>query len=275
MNRLDVSDVGGFPVVLDDLDFLQDAFKGAFEGIGAMAGANLLAADGFIISGCEKTSPGGVTNIAAGFIYLKGEVFKVDAHVTVVPTETEHWVELETDDAAGNKVFQDTVSHQTYKVRKAHVLSDVIPPGDFMPVLAQGIGEVIGKAKGADTRFIMAFASVSSTTYNTTEDTVQTLIPSATLTATLGFVIWQFHINLAGGGGTGIVSTFKIKKGVTVLQTSLHSIVNDGASHIITVIALTSYTPGTTFFFTAETDTLSANYLNGTVAFMSLTGFNA
>ncbi len=272
MDRLKVTDIGGFPVVLDDLAFLQDAIKGAFQGIGSVAGKSLLAADGFIISGCERTIPGGVTTIQSGFIYLKGEVFKVDLHTfTEVPSETEHWVELETNDPAGNKVFQDTVSHDTYKIRKAHVISDASPPGDFMPAEAKGIGEVMILAKGSEAKFIMAWDFNAADNFTTATKTIQTFVPSADQSAILGMAIWQFHVrhpNLAVG--TKHVCTFRIDRNAVNLQNSVHTVEDDGKNHIITLIAFMSYNPGDVINCTASVDVATITFVNGFAGFISL-----
>jgi len=269
MDKIKADDTGGFPLVLDDLDFLQKAFFGAFKGIGSMAGKELTAAQGFIISGCERTVPGGVTNIAAGFIYLQGEVYQVDAHTfTEVPTNTEHWVVLETNDPNGLKIFQDTTSKQTYKVRKAQVITLLTPPSDFMPAVAKRIGEVIVTAPGSDAKFIMKSNFKSSDTFGALT-TIHSLIPSTDQNAVTGIAIWQAHIDLPGAGGTGITCTFRIE-GTSNIQTSLQSIKNDGASHIITVIAFDTYSKGDTILFTAQASTSTPNIKNSWAAFISL-----
>ncbi len=149
MDRLKVTDPGGFPIVLDDLAFLQNAYSEAFKGIGSFSDPNLAAANGFILSGCERTTPGGVSTFQPGYIYLQGEVYKVDLHsFTEVPAETEHWTVVETNDPAGNKVFFDTTSHDTYKVRKAKVVTTASPPGDFMPAVADRFHTKILKLAG-------------------------------------------------------------------------------------------------------------------------------
>lgn len=150
MDRLKVTDVGGFPVVLDDLAYLQDAYKEAFKGIGSFTDPALAAANGFIISGCERSVAASVVTIQAGYIYLQGEVYKVDQHTLAETADTELWQVVETNDAAGNKVFQDTVSHDTYKVRKAEVVSDASPPGDFMPAVADRFHTKVAQEAGLD-----------------------------------------------------------------------------------------------------------------------------
>ena len=270
MDKIKVDDTGGFPLVLDDLDFLQKAFFGAFQGIGSMAGKELTAAQGFIISGCERTVPGGVTNIAAGFIYLQGEVYQVDAHTfTEVPANTEHWVVLETNDPNGLKIFQDTTSKQTYKVRKAEVITLLTPPADFMPAVAQRIGEVVLLSPGSEAKFILVSDFKSSDTFGGTK-TIQSFVPSTTQDAALGMAIWQFHINLPGVGGADSICTFRIDRNAVNLQNSVHTIEDDGNQHIITVIAFLSYTKNDVLNFTAAASTSTVNFVNGYAGFISL-----
>lgn len=77
MNYLDTTKNGGHPLYLEDLGFIQDAYKEAIAGI-----TQGLGADSYILSGCQKTTgtASNTWNISAGFVVLDGEVFKVGAH---------------------------------------------------------------------------------------------------------------------------------------------------------------------------------------------------
>ena len=70
MNSLLVLVAGGFPYKLDDIRFVDDSYRDAFN--------NLLLAWGtdFIVSGCEVIS----YTVSAGYIMLNGELLKVDSH---------------------------------------------------------------------------------------------------------------------------------------------------------------------------------------------------
>lgn len=76
MNNIDASKNGGHPLYLQDVDFLQNAYKEAFEGI-----TSSLKEDSYILSGCIKTlQSAGVWAVSEGFVVLNREVFKVLAH---------------------------------------------------------------------------------------------------------------------------------------------------------------------------------------------------
>lgn len=67
MNKLNFN-TGGHPLALDDLDFLQNALRGA---IGAIANENA------ILTGLRLTSPSaGILDLSAGFVSIGGEVYE-------------------------------------------------------------------------------------------------------------------------------------------------------------------------------------------------------
>lgn len=116
MNRFKTKDLnGGMPIVLNDLRFLlgQDGYATAgiykvFEGY-----LNSFGTD-FIISGCVAAgAPGAITE---GWIFLDGEIIKVDAH-----TGTDTYYEKITDTyhSDGDKTFQDGTTNDTYQQIRA------------------------------------------------------------------------------------------------------------------------------------------------------------
>lgn len=114
MNRLITSSVGGFPLVLDDLRFVWgqgDNAQGIYQALN-----NLLRNFGedFIVQGAEESSG----NIAEGWVILDGELFKVDAHNRGSNT---HYSKVITFDDAGDKIFQNGTSAQTYQLNRAVV----------------------------------------------------------------------------------------------------------------------------------------------------------
>lgn len=115
MNKLKFF-TGGDPLYIEDIEFSQDAVAEAIKGI--MSGVANDAEASFILSGCTATYDGTTYTVAAGYVCIKGEVFKVDSHTTAVLS---HWGELVSYDADGDQVFEDTVEHSTHEVRKAKV----------------------------------------------------------------------------------------------------------------------------------------------------------
>lgn len=121
MNQLITTHNGGFPLVLDDVRFLMESYTTAFKGI--LNGFSLPTAETIILSGCEKTTTGGVTTVSTGFVALAGEVCFVPEHSYINPSagEKEYW-DLELSFVpAGDKEFQNSVVHSTYQQRIAKV----------------------------------------------------------------------------------------------------------------------------------------------------------
>lgn len=140
MNRLVTTDLGGFPLFLNDARFLDEAIREVLSA-GTLAWGD--PAGFYIISGCEKTDiigPGGIPQyqIAAGYVALGGEVFRVNAHVltALLPgAGTEyHWVVTESYASDGDKIFKDGSAHQTHLQRRAKVVLAAPPAGDYLPM---------------------------------------------------------------------------------------------------------------------------------------------
>lgn len=139
MNKLITNINGGFPFVLEDIRFEQQAVRDAFTGLLSAWGIN--PADSFIISGCESVLNGSNYDISAGWISLNGEILQVDAHsvaATLSGGAVHYWSVAITYDPAGNKTFQNASVNDTYQVRKGVVLNGV-PSGSYMPMLAETI----------------------------------------------------------------------------------------------------------------------------------------
>lgn len=115
MNKLDLSFLGGHPITLDDLEFLQNALT---EGIkGAISPFQFGGSDPVILAGIIGTISGLNTNFTAGFIVVNGEVYYVPA-ATVV-TASPICIDIaETIDTAGDVTYEDLATHSTYLVRK-------------------------------------------------------------------------------------------------------------------------------------------------------------
>ncbi|MCX6232119.1 MAG: hypothetical protein NTZ33_11300 [Bacteroidetes bacterium] len=147
MNKFKSTDTGGLLLyILDDLRWIDEGIRDAIKGMFTQFGLN--PSDNFIFSGCEFT----VTSITGGkrythtegYIYLDGEVLKVDAgYIEVLDADWEvgsviYWDLVITYDIAGNRIFESGVSHDTYEIRKAKLFFDV-PGGDVMPYNANDI----------------------------------------------------------------------------------------------------------------------------------------
>ncbi len=134
MNRTlyDTSQIGGYTFEIDDLEFDQLAVHRAF--FGWLSGLGVGLDKSFIISGCTVVVNGANLDISAGFLAFNGEILEVDAHSIVDPTiggDQTFWERVTTFDPAGDEIFDDTSSHQTYEINRGKLTSDAAPPVTF------------------------------------------------------------------------------------------------------------------------------------------------
>ena len=139
MNKFDITGVTrGFPLKLDDIDFMNEANFEVLKALSSIYGEN------YILSGCEIDRATG--NVSEGYVVLNNEVFKVDNHLL----ESRAFVSI--SEPAGSKDFSGSVdqsfdlsfnywevvqsqpstglrnlkyggTHNAHKVRKARVYS--------------------------------------------------------------------------------------------------------------------------------------------------------
>jgi hypothetical protein len=130
MNNLKTTDLGGFPLKLDDFRFINNAVLEAFKGMMSMY--DIADSHAVILSGCTRTSSSGTTSIAQGYISIGGEICFVPAHSYPDPTlgQNEYWMIDVSYDLAGYKHFQNTDPHNTYEVRVGKIqVSNIVPAG--------------------------------------------------------------------------------------------------------------------------------------------------
>lgn len=123
MDRL-IAHNGGMPLELDDLVFIQKAFKGALKGI--LHEFARIKNGNIVLSGCEVTGTAAPYNVSKGFVMMDYEIYYFPAQTSTSPN-----VIVEPDisyDPAGNDVFFDGVSRDTYEIRRARVITTFTPP---------------------------------------------------------------------------------------------------------------------------------------------------
>ncbi|MCE9539758.1 MAG: hypothetical protein K8R85_11140 [Bacteroidetes bacterium] len=124
MNKTNYATNGGFPEFLDDFTFEQESIRDTFKGV--MSAFGLTAGGDLIISGCDLYGTF-LTNYNSGYLFLKGEIYKVDGGL--VPALgfglTRVWVADLSYDVSGDKVLENTSSTHAYHVRKAKMVSAV------------------------------------------------------------------------------------------------------------------------------------------------------
>ncbi len=129
MQQLKTTDNGGFPIVLDDLRWIQDGINLGFKGALSAAGIGLDTEQGAVLSGCVESG----ADITSGYIVLNGEVMFYPGDLAILPIAggSEAYFELDPAvDAAGLKTFQDTVTHDTYQIRNARIVVSASPPAN-------------------------------------------------------------------------------------------------------------------------------------------------
>jgi hypothetical protein len=121
MNKLLIPN-GGMPLEGDDFRWEQEAVRDALKGIvhyfAAPSSGNL------ILSGCNITFGGGNAAITTGYVCINYEICFVPAQTVAVSSLANSSLKiLETYDATGLEVFADSVSRDTYAIRRA-IISD-------------------------------------------------------------------------------------------------------------------------------------------------------
>jgi hypothetical protein len=117
MNRLKTNINGKFPLVLDDLRWIDSGISEALESV-----FSAYNEDYFIISGCElAVNPGtGLLECSAGFIHWNGEILYTIGGAAMSDESNTPVFDLEiTYDPAGLKTFGNDVQNNTYEIRRA------------------------------------------------------------------------------------------------------------------------------------------------------------
>ena len=113
MNELKTDINGKFPVVLNDLRFVDNFYRKAIHSI--IAG--LMRYDG-IIYGCDIEIDGNVATMSEGAIWLDGELLQVSEQTFNYDAGNNYFIKLSNYYLPeGRKLFGDNTIHDTYEVR--------------------------------------------------------------------------------------------------------------------------------------------------------------
>lgn len=117
MNRLKTNQSGGFPFVLDDLRFLDNAYRQAFTNI-----AYAISLSDCILWGCDLSDDGTDITVTEGAVWLNGEILHVpEQTITYVPGHN-YFLRLSASyDPNGLKTFADSNLYDTYELRVAEL----------------------------------------------------------------------------------------------------------------------------------------------------------
>ena len=120
---------GGEPDV--NIDDLQRNVDAVFRGFDAMFGAfNIGTNLNYIIVGCDLViDPGVDATVTEGYIWLNGEILRVDAQVTAYVSSDQYYYEKDTTyDAAGDKTYNDLVARQTWQINRGKLINGTGAP---------------------------------------------------------------------------------------------------------------------------------------------------
>lgn len=144
MNKLKTDITGGFPIKLDDFRWTDNAYRSAFTGM--ISGFGITDNEAVILSGCDRSLTGGTVTISEGYVSIGGEICYVPEHSYTEPTggDVEYWDIDVSYDTAGLKMFQSTVSHDTYEQRIGKIIVASSTPAGYTEYnLAKDIFEII------------------------------------------------------------------------------------------------------------------------------------
>ena len=106
---------GGIPRTLNDLRWItgQENNQGIHQALNNMLGS---FGTNFIVQGCEVTGTAPTQSLSEGWIYLAGEMLKVDAISGTLNTASDYtFTKITTYDTSGDKTLQSTIVGQTYQ----------------------------------------------------------------------------------------------------------------------------------------------------------------
>lgn len=125
MNKLLTEFTGGFPFLLNDLRFTDDAIRLAIKDI-----VNALCGDGpVILAGCQFTQQPTYISVEEGAIFWQGEIWHVYPHNFTAPNpvlEPPYWNFVTGNGPEGSRTFENAETHQVHQIRKA--------VGSYLPI---------------------------------------------------------------------------------------------------------------------------------------------
>lgn len=128
MNRLNLTFLGGDPLTLDDLEFLQNALIETLTGVASVFQNGTL--DPIIVSGINFVTSGSNYIVSNGYIIYNKEFYYVEGGT--FPTSTVFCIDIaEAYDSAGNQTFEDLTVNQTWIIRRGKVKGITGGPGEI------------------------------------------------------------------------------------------------------------------------------------------------
>ena len=151
MNKLLTEFTGGFPFLLNDLRFTDDAVRLAIKDI-----VNAICGEGpVILAGCQFTQQPTYISVEEGAIFWQGEIWHVYPHNFTAPNpvlEPPYWSFVTGNGPEGSRTFENAETNQVHQIRKA--------VGSYLPIE--------GALGNIQWDVVPRFSDVNNSTYNLT-----------------------------------------------------------------------------------------------------------
>ena len=128
MNKLETNYNGGMPFDLDDIRFMQDAWRQAFGALNFIKKQDKTTTINDIILNPFAVTGSGPWTSVENFILHDREIWWMPAQAITTLSNDTWFVFSETNDSAGSDIFEDTVTHETYKVRQVSIVVNAVQP---------------------------------------------------------------------------------------------------------------------------------------------------
>jgi hypothetical protein len=120
MDKLITTNNGGIPYVNDDFRWSDESIRDYINSqLNDISASGLSTNGNFVISGVEITDTGAEYIITDGYMWIDGEVLKVDAGTYAYPAQEYRFEAVETFDPTGEKVTRAGATIDTYRKRRA------------------------------------------------------------------------------------------------------------------------------------------------------------
>lgn len=215
MDKLKTTDLGGFPLVLDDFrEFLGRLTSPANHGI-YQAFNNMLGGFGtdFIIQGCVVSGSTGAFSITEGWILLSSELIKVDAQGPFDEAVDGTFTKVTTFDPRGNKEFLNGSIADTYEKNRG-VIIGLAGTLDFIGPRIEGI---IGLEAWLTRVFDAGDYTADTGTWVTSLRQLKSVVSGKTMTVSISVIA----STLAGGPSNRLRVKIPQSKTVSVVMASV------------------------------------------------------
>jgi hypothetical protein len=130
MNKLETNYNGGMPFDLDYIRFMQDAWRHAFGSFNFIKKQDKTTTINDIILNPYNMPSSGAYTSTENFILHDREIWWVPAQSVPSVSNDTWFVFTETNDSNGSDIFEDTVTHETYKVRQVVITVNAVQPAN-------------------------------------------------------------------------------------------------------------------------------------------------